>query len=408
MNTYAVTTAALCAAAAIAAAGPVDLPFTDNFDAGTLSPDLWVTVSGGGISASGIAEPSPEFSLILDGRDAIETQPVAANVLATLGQVVVVSFWSQHRGVEIGEALLVEYSDAQGNFNELTRIESTGISQTSFAFNQVPLPPEGYHSNMVVRFTADGNQSNDDWYIDSVRIGAFAGNNPPSTDDFEDGFDQLAVWSDVFNADTPSDLDPNAPSGNTVARLNRDDRIETVDQFLGVQPNNDLQQYVRFWLRIDGPSAGESLRVEYFDPDANDDGVANDPAYKLFEEIVATGNESQSCYTLKQYAIPMVDNTDSFRVRLTSVADNFNDFWLIDDFTISSTPLNSDPNCRVADIAFPCGVVDLDDVDAFIGSFMVGGTQADLVAPFGIVDIDDVNAFISSFLAGCNEPHGEP
>ena len=57
--------------------------------------------------------------------------------------------------------------------------------------------------------------------------------------------------------------------------------------------------------------------------------------------------------------------------------------------------------CSPADLAEPFGIVDIDDVDAFITAFLSGDAAADLVAPFGIVDIDDVDNFITLFLAGC-------
>ena len=60
-----------------------------------------------------------------------------------------------------------------------------------------------------------------------------------------------------------------------------------------------------------------------------------------------------------------------------------------------------DPMCSPADLSAPFGIVDIDDVDAFIAAFIAGGSAADLAPPSGIVDIDDVDAFITLFLAGC-------
>ncbi|MEM1183758.1 MAG: GC-type dockerin domain-anchored protein [Planctomycetota bacterium] len=54
-----------------------------------------------------------------------------------------------------------------------------------------------------------------------------------------------------------------------------------------------------------------------------------------------------------------------------------------------------------ADIAQPYGVLDLDDVDAFIEGFLTGDVVADLAAPVGVLDLDDVDVFITSFLSGC-------
>jgi cytochrome c peroxidase len=54
-----------------------------------------------------------------------------------------------------------------------------------------------------------------------------------------------------------------------------------------------------------------------------------------------------------------------------------------------------------ADIAEPTGVLDLADLQAFVGAFMAGDETADLAAPFGVLDLGDVQAFVTAFLAGC-------
>jgi len=51
-----------------------------------------------------------------------------------------------------------------------------------------------------------------------------------------------------------------------------------------------------------------------------------------------------------------------------------------------------------ADLSAPGGIVDLDDVDAFIDAFLVADPSVDFVAPFGIVDLDDLDTFVSTFL----------
>ncbi|USN98615.1 MAG: hypothetical protein H6810_10645 [Phycisphaeraceae bacterium] len=57
--------------------------------------------------------------------------------------------------------------------------------------------------------------------------------------------------------------------------------------------------------------------------------------------------------------------------------------------------------CNPADVAEPYGVLDLADVQAFVGAFVAGGPLADIAEPFGVLDLADVQAFIGSFLAGC-------
>ncbi|MEM7755167.1 MAG: GC-type dockerin domain-anchored protein [Planctomycetota bacterium] len=395
---------ALAAAAAAGSAQSVALPFTDDFESGNLESERWPIVSGVTVNANGLNEPSPSLSMNPKGFGRITSAPIAANVLATLGQVVTVSFWAQHRGTENGESLLVEYTRSDGTFATLTTLPSDGNDEDAFTFVQVALPLDGYNSDLRIRFESLANQFNDNWYIDNIRVGAFGGTNPPFTDDFEDGFANLTDWSVVFNADTPSAIDPNPPSGTTTARLNRDDFIETVPFFLGVEPNVNQQQYVRFWLRADGVEAGESLLIEYNAPDPANPGEFE---FKLLEEIVSTGF-APTCFRLFQFPIPMSDYSDEFRLRFAAVSDEFNDQWLIDDVTIANTTVAEDPTCVLADIAAPCGLLDLADTDAFIQAFVVSGPDADLVPPFGIVDLDDVDAFINAFLAGCTQPYGEP
>lgn len=57
--------------------------------------------------------------------------------------------------------------------------------------------------------------------------------------------------------------------------------------------------------------------------------------------------------------------------------------------------------CNPADLAEPCGVLDLADVQAFIAAFTAQDPLADIAEPFGVWDLADVQAFISAFNAGC-------
>jgi subtilisin family serine protease len=54
-----------------------------------------------------------------------------------------------------------------------------------------------------------------------------------------------------------------------------------------------------------------------------------------------------------------------------------------------------------ADLAAPFGVLDLADVQAFVGGFVGQEPIADLAAPFGVWDLADVQTFVTSFTAGC-------
>ena len=54
-----------------------------------------------------------------------------------------------------------------------------------------------------------------------------------------------------------------------------------------------------------------------------------------------------------------------------------------------------------ADLALPFGLLDFDDVLAFLTAFGASEPAADLSEPFGVIDFDDVLAFLVSFGNGC-------
>ena len=61
----------------------------------------------------------------------------------------------------------------------------------------------------------------------------------------------------------------------------------------------------------------------------------------------------------------------------------------------------TEPPCNPADLAPPFGIIDLDDIDTFIGAFVAGDPIADLGQPAGVLDLADIDRFIQLFLFGC-------
>jgi hypothetical protein len=53
-----------------------------------------------------------------------------------------------------------------------------------------------------------------------------------------------------------------------------------------------------------------------------------------------------------------------------------------------------------ADLVPPSGLLDLNDINAFVNAFVSGDPQADLDGS-GLIDLTDVNIFVGSFTAGC-------
>ena len=57
--------------------------------------------------------------------------------------------------------------------------------------------------------------------------------------------------------------------------------------------------------------------------------------------------------------------------------------------------------CNAGDVAEPYGVLDLNDVNTFVGAFVAQDAVADLAAPIGVFDLNDLAAFVSAFNDGC-------
>ena len=56
--------------------------------------------------------------------------------------------------------------------------------------------------------------------------------------------------------------------------------------------------------------------------------------------------------------------------------------------------------CNIADLAEPFGVLDLSDINVFVGGFVTSDPIADLNND-GIFDLADIGEFIPAFLIGC-------
>ena len=69
--------------------------------------------------------------------------------------------------------------------------------------------------------------------------------------------------------------------------------------------------------------------------------------------------------------------------------------------SVSTLLAPGDGPCNPADLAFPFGVLDLADINAFVGAFVNQQPAADLAPPFGVFDLSDINQFATSFLTGC-------
>jgi len=112
---------------------------------------------------------------------------------------------------------------------------------------------------------------------------------------------------------------------------------------------------------------------------------------------VATGEADDGAFTWTVPDDPAFAGLSAASVRVVARDAEGNEGSDDADGRVSITGLG----CGIADLAVPFGVVDLTDVDAFIGAFSDADPLADVAVPFGLVDLSDVDAFIAAFAAGC-------
>jgi reprolysin-like metallo-peptidase family M12B/flagellar hook capping protein FlgD len=155
---------------------PLAVPFTDRFAAPALDPEKWTHNHGGLITGGAVAEPSEPFSLALSSSNGtvFPFEETRSNFVqaASLPGDVTVSYWTQHRGVEQGEILFVEYWNNNLAWKPIDQIESDGVDQDAFTFWSHTLPADAKHDQLRIRFRTEVNETNDIWYVDDVSVPA--------------------------------------------------------------------------------------------------------------------------------------------------------------------------------------------------------------------------------------------
>lgn len=163
---------------------PLSLPFLDEFEASSLDPNNWTFVQGGLTSTAGVGEPSGTRALNLDafGPEEYRDDEVRSNFIP-LGGVFqpTLTYQTEHRGVEAGEELIVEYWASTRVWVELNRITSNGSDQNAFVSHSHSLTGTALHNEFRIRFRTECDSNTDDWFIDNVGVteGVFVP-DPPS------------------------------------------------------------------------------------------------------------------------------------------------------------------------------------------------------------------------------------
>jgi hypothetical protein len=359
----------------------IDLPFTDDFGTGVLS-NLWRQPVGSVNVNADAADLDPgDFALNLAGTDSITTVGFRAGFIAAdIGEI---AFDVQHRGVEAGESLLVEYLDIIGSWTPLTTLTSDGTDEDTFSRVRISMPLFAKYDGLKVRFTAQGSDATDDWYIDNVLVDEFVRNVLPWQTSFEGGIDTDFDWA-VSQATAVSDA-PNTPNGTMSARLTGTGVMESrpVD-ITGVTTT----PYVRLRTLHTGVEAGESLEVEYRDIFG---------AWQPLASIVSDGVD-EAGFTLNQFQLPFDAFGLDMAVRISAAGSDSGDVWYIDDVAVTEEFVVDPPSCP-ADLDGN-GLLNFFDISGFLNLFNAQDPVADWDNN-GLYNFFDISSYLATFNAGC-------
>lgn len=153
---------------------PIALPFQDDFETGSFDPAKWTFVKGAKVNSASNNPPSGSFAMALgaDGPGAFDDDEVRTVELLAGGLPgAFVRYSSEHFRVEAGEDLVVEARTNSLSWTEIDRVTSDGVDQFNFVDHIVALPNNALHDELRIRFRAEVDDTNDQWYVDDVEVG---------------------------------------------------------------------------------------------------------------------------------------------------------------------------------------------------------------------------------------------
>lgn len=357
-----------------------NLPFSEEFPDATLSTDWRNPVGDVDVSQNAVNIPSGLYALNLDDTDSIETIKMRAAFLG--GSPAEIQFYAEHRGVEAGETLAVEYFNLLSNWAPLTTIVSNGTNQEEFIQYRIAMPTLGNHDEFKLRFAANGSDDGDDWYIDDVKVQEFSTNAFPWEESFEDGITLTLDWASS-SADASEDAN-NEPDGIMSARLTQQDSMTSAD--VDVTTATSVI-YVHFHTQHLAVESGESLNVEY---------KTQLGAWNTLMSVESDGTD-QSSFELSQIALPFDAYGGNTALRFTADGDEADDTWFLDAIAIT-TEFIEEQTCP-ADLTGD-GTLNFFDISAFLTAFNAQDPIADFTDD-GSFNFFDVSAFLVAFNTGC-------
>ncbi len=366
-----------------------NLPVEEFFET-ALDGALWPVAAGVSVDVPPVAAPEGVSAGVFAGAATLESTLLRPKF--RFNDEPVVRLDVLERGIEAGEALVIEYKDASDQWVTAFEVASNGRARESWTEYAVSYPAGADYSGVVWRVRSTGSDATDTWFVDDLAARDWDGLEAPFVEDFSVPVEVNPRFASVGSA-VSSDAAQNAPSGDRVLAITTDEPVETVTfaassiDFLIGFPK------ARFSWQTQGVPAGETLRVEY---------SANGGSWTPFGTVTTAGDSSS--FEVAEFILPPFARVQSVQMRLVAPNASAGETWFVDEFFVGiEYPgfLDGPTGCNAADLAAPLGELTFADISAYLSAFSSSDPAADLAAPFGSFTFADISAFLAAFSAGC-------
>lgn len=155
---------------------PLTIPFADDFPTTTIDQGKWILNATCESNDDGLNEPSPDYSLNLDGYSKGMDTLMSQMIDLSMESNVVVKYFYQRTGggnsTESGDDLFIEYYNSSFSWVLINQHLGSGADMTVYDEVEYSLPGDAYHNQFRLRIRNIGSLGTfDDWFVDDVFVG---------------------------------------------------------------------------------------------------------------------------------------------------------------------------------------------------------------------------------------------
>ncbi|USN98107.1 MAG: hypothetical protein H6810_07910 [Phycisphaeraceae bacterium] len=360
----------------------VGLPVYEYFDSGSIDPAAWASSTGFDIVLDNSAPSGNHAGRLTPPFMILSTTPLAAQVAP--GHTVAVKIWVKPES-ESTKTIRFNMRDANGANVMIGRIPG---NEQGGSYRQYTMQVPGVALNIDTPFSIVPESSGPAWRFDNVEIVEASSTDATIELPLVEDFERAGLFMDRWQPSPAyvNDDEPSPPSGLYSVQLEAGQRMETADVHAAGASD------IVFGVLVSSPSdapGDAALVFEYRDSGGAWHQAASFPAASL----------PSSGFGVAEVTLPAAAAHNALSVAIEAVGTASADAWRLDDLELGGEPRGGS-DCP-ADLAEPFGVLDLQDISAFVAAFVASDPAADIAAPFGVLDLADVNLFITSFVSGC-------